>query len=297
MFPLYADAPTLAVSGDPSSGSGVHANIGTYAKDRNGKIYYKYDSGPTAWVLITSSTSVLVVPTAHASRHKTGGADVLAIANATTTEGADATVTTATMVASRRNGMMVVVNPVAAVVDNIVGAALPADGAAVVAAQPDWPRKLQVDIVDGDASISAGTLTIVGTDQNGAALTEAFTLTGGTQNLVSAKAFASVTSATFSGMAGAVGPDTVSVGVTADLGLIGQQIPAASGFVVYLAYADNTRETVGTVDATAGTISPTTAPNGAHDYQFFYTFSVTEVQSSHSHSHTHTHVAHTHTIT
>jgi hypothetical protein len=200
---------------------------------------------------------------------------------------------------------MTIANPIAAVVDNVVAADLPADGAAVVVAlQPDVPRKLQIDIVDADASITEGTITIIGTDQNGAAVTEVFTLTGGTDNKVSTKAFASVTSAEFSDVHGAGPGDTVSVGVTDALGLVGCQVPAASGYNVYIASVGDAaakglefaREAVGVVDATAGTIIPTTAPNGTRDYQFIYTYAVTEVQASHVHVHSHTHAIHKHTI-
>jgi hypothetical protein len=181
-------------------------------------------------------------------------------------------------------------------VDNIVAPVLPADGPIVFAVHPDWPRKLQLDIIDADSSISAGTVTLAGIDQNGTAISEAFSLTGGTKNLTTAKAFASLTSVVVAGCVGAVAPDTISIGITDALGLVSQQIPASSGYVVYLEYLNGTLEAIGTVDAVAGTIVPSTHPNGVHNYRFFYTFSVTELQASHTHVHSHTHAIHTHTI-
>lgn len=294
--PAYNPCDTLMVPSNPAS-LGVNAEVGTVAKTQNtGELYYKYGRSATQWVQVSGTTGALMVPTNHASRHKTGGADVLAVDGTISTEGTDSTATTATMAASRRNGMMIVAAPEAAAVDEIVAAVLPVDGPIAFTVHPDWPRKLQVDIIDADASISAGTITLAGLDQNGASVSETFPLTGGTQNVKTAKAFASLTSITVAGCVGAVAPDTVSVGVTNDLGLVSQQIPAASGYAVYLEYLNGVLNPVGTVDSVAGTIAPTVAPNAFNTYRFFFTYSVTELQNSHAHVHSHTHALHTHTI-
>jgi hypothetical protein len=174
--------------------------------------------------------------------------------------------------AFKRSNMVRYTNPIAAELVSIVADVSMANGAQTIAAQPDFPRKLQVRITDADSSVSAGIVTIVGTDASGNAVSEAVSLTGGTATKKTANAFAKVTSATISGLAGAAGADHISIGVAADLGLPGHANPASGSFAVHKANVNNADEAVGTVDATAGTISPTSAPNAARAYDFWFTY-------------------------
>ncbi len=162
--------------------------------------------------------------------------------------------------------------PIAAEVISIVADVSMANGAQTIAAQPDYPRKLQVAITDANSSVSAGIVTIVGVDASGNAVSEAVALTGGTATKKTANAFAHVTSATISALAGAAAADHISIGVAADLGLPAMGNPAPSGFAVFKANVNQADEAVGTVDATAGTIAPTSAPNASRSYDFWYTF-------------------------
>jgi hypothetical protein len=174
--------------------------------------------------------------------------------------------------------------PIAADLVTIVAAANAALGACSIAAQPDFPRKLQVRIVDANGSISAGILTLVGVGARGQAVTQAIPLTGGTQTVTTADAYATLTSATITALVGAAAGDTVGIGPANDLGLPGPKSLTPSLFAVYKSCADNANETVGTVDATAGTIAPTTAPNGSHRYDFWFNFSYQPVQAAHTHA-------------
>lgn len=172
-----------------------------------------------------------------------------------------------------RSAHVRVTAPLAAAADNIVAAIDPvADGALTIAAQPDVPRKLTLTIVDADASISAGIATIVSTGPSGESQTEVVSLTGGSAVKTTTKAHGKIASITVSGVVGAAAGDTLSVGVSAALGLPGRKTPLAAGFAVHKANVDQVDEAVGTVDATAGTIVPTTAPNGAKHFDFWYTY-------------------------
>lgn len=74
-------------------------------------------------------------------------------------------------------------------------------------------RNLTMTITDANASISAGKLTVVGTDINGDALSEVFTLpTTGTATVTGTEEFKTITSATVSSLAGAEAGDTITVG-------------------------------------------------------------------------------------
>jgi hypothetical protein len=164
---------------------------------------------------------------------------------------------------------------------SVVNAVLPSNVALTLALQPDVARKLQVRIVTGS---TAGTLTLVGVDQNGNAATQAFDIStsGGTRTVITDKAYATLTSATISGGSGFDG--TVGIGLASALGLPANKSPAATAFAVYKAQVNGLNETVGTVDATAGTIIPTTAPDAAHSYAFWYNFTVTPTSPTHTHT-------------
>jgi hypothetical protein len=163
-----------------------------------------------------------------------------------------------------------ITSPIAAELVSISAAAIATNRALTIAGQPDYPRKLQVRQVIVTA-ITAGILTIVGINNAGQTITETVSLiASATQTLKTVNAFAHVTSATVSGLVGG-GDGTLGIGVAADLAL---SIPATfSGLQVFKANVDNADEAVGTVDTAAGTISPTTAPNGTHSYTFYYSFS------------------------
>lgn len=74
-------------------------------------------------------------------------------------------------------------------------------------------RNLTVTITDANASLSAGICTIVGTDINGAALSEAFTLpVDGTATVTGTSEFKTITSATVSSLAGEEAGDKITIG-------------------------------------------------------------------------------------
>lgn len=165
--------------------------------------------------------------------------------------------------------------PIAAELVSVVNAVEPADGTLTIAAQPDFPRKLQVRIVDTDESIETGTITLVGVGARGQAVTQEIPLTGGTQTVITDEAFATLTSATVADLTGTVTGDTVGIGVGAALGLPAPMTPTPGTFVVYKSNADEADEAVGTVDADAGTIIPTTVPDGAVNFDFWFNYTIT----------------------
>lgn len=190
--------------------------------------------------------------------------------------------TTATNAAMLQAGSCHVPLPIAAELITIVAAYDSANGAAVIAAQPDVPRKLQLSIVEGGAAITAGTGTLIGEAWDGTALSKEFDLTGGAKVEDTTNAFASVTSFTVAGLVGGGAGTTISIGCGAALGL---PIPAGAANVeVFGAYVDGGKETVGTVDATARTIAPTTAADAAKTFDFNFRYDVTPTQAAHNHT-------------
>jgi len=149
--------------------------------------------------------------------------------------------------------------PILADVDRIVTSADWADGALSVAAQPDVPRNVTVNVTDANASITGGTCTIVGTDHLGRAVTEVMDITDGL-TFTGTKIFASVTSATIADTAGsaASGTDLITIGVG---NVIGVPFDLTASTEVKHSYLGGTRLTatvttgisLSGVDASSGT--------------------------------------------
>lgn len=189
------------------------------------------------------------------------------------------------------SGYQQVINPIAPDLISVVAALdPPVDGAMVIAAQPATACKLQVRIVGA----ITGNLVLVGVGARGQAVGQTIDLSGGTRTVITANAYAIITSATLDTMV-AAGGDSVGIGQSSALGLAVPQ--GATGITVYRAETGATanalaREAVGTVDATEGTIVPTTAPDGSKEFAFWWAATVPITGSVASH--THTGAAHTH---
>lgn len=168
--------------------------------------------------------------------------------------------------------------PAAAAVAAYFTSAALSNGALTIAAQPDVARPYQAIIYPGTSAITAGTLTMVYTNQCGNAVTDVFNLataasTNLTLNASQGAATISTTACVVAGLVGGTSP-TMQIGSTATIALPLPQLFA--NLTVYKETKDNVNETVGTIttsgNATAGTlctfIAPTTAPNGTHTYTF-----------------------------
>lgn len=166
-------------------------------------------------------------------------------------------------------------------------AAAPANGVITIAAQPPHARKFQVRIVDGGTHITAGTLTLVGTDIDGNAITEVISLiTAADLTQKTANAYASLTTGTVAGLVGG-GSSTLGIGLSNDFGVptavspstpVGLVCTKATKITKVLGTSVTAADDVASttvVDATARTIAPTTAPSatGLIDYEFTYAYS------------------------
>jgi hypothetical protein len=168
--------------------------------------------------------------------------------------------------------------PAAADLTSVKAAATPANGAITIAGQPPTPRKLAIRIVIGTTTttaITAGTLTLVGEDQDGNAITEVISLIeNASATKKTANAYASLTSGTVAGYAanGSGTGNTLGIGGAVDLGVSTAQ--GVTNFALLKETVDGaTDETSSaTVDATARTVAMGTAPNGTHNYEVLATY-------------------------
>jgi hypothetical protein len=165
--------------------------------------------------------------------------------------------------------------PAAADLVSIVAAVLPVSGTPfTIVTHPDVPRKLQVRGVYSGA-VANLVVNIVGIDGRGNAVTESVNMAAAaTTTFQTANAYAKVTSATPVGTVTNV--TTIGIGVSAALALITSPTFLNADLVVYkeavsTSGATFVDEAVGTVDIVAGTIIPTTAPNGTTKSYKFWT--------------------------
>jgi len=177
-------------------------------------------------------------------------------------------------------------SPLPADLVSISSAAIATNRALTIAAQPPHARKLQVRIVIVTA-ITAGILTLIGTDQDGNAVTEVVSLiAAATATLKSVNAYAHLTSATVTGLVGG-GDGTLGLGLSNDFGVPTLGSGAAVAALVCTkatkitkvygtssVAADDVASTT-VVDSVARTIAPTTAPaaSGVLDFELTYSYS------------------------
>jgi hypothetical protein len=144
-------------------------------------------------------------------------------------------------------------------------------GALTIAAQPDYPRNLRVFITDANSTVTGGTVTVVGQDQNGEPITEVFTLStaAAATTITGTLAFSKVVSATWALVGGTVtaSDDTVAIGIGAAMGL------AAAPGAVYQRLIKATfygGDEAGTFSATYGTYTPAGTLNGAKPLEVLF---------------------------
>jgi hypothetical protein len=142
-----------------------------------------------------------------------------------------------------------------------------------IAAQPDYPRNVKAWYTVGDASITEGYLTVVGTDILGQTQTEVLTLTpgapAGTQSVVGTKIFASLVGDQVFTTVGAVGTTAkIALGIGAHMGL-----PCGAGRAVAVTKEtfNGVAQTVGTLSVANGTYVPTGTLDGAKPLEIQYT--------------------------
>lgn len=162
--------------------------------------------------------------------------------------------------------------PLAANATVIVANVAVTNAALTIAAQPDYMRPLRAVMAPGAAGVTGGVLTMIYTANDGTTVTDVFSLITPLSTSVivtTSKAVAHLTSATVSGFVGGSSP-TIQVGTIAALG-----VPLDPGFQDFVVFKENisgANETVGTVNAAGGYITPTSAPNATLLFGFGYSY-------------------------
>lgn len=146
------------------------------------------------------------------------------------------------------------------------------DGVLTIAAQMDYPRTVRGYMTDANGSITSGTVTVVGVDQNGVGVTDILTFTANGVAVNGVKAFSKITSATWALGSGTVTAtdDKIAIGAGPALGL--PAAPNATYDRLVKGVFDGGDES-GTFSKTYGLYTPAGTMNGAKNVSvdFLYT--------------------------
>lgn len=154
----------------------------------------------------------------------------------------------------------------------IVASATLANGTLAIANQPDVGRVCNVRVDPSTLAITAGVIALNYTANDGTTQTDTLPLSVALSTLLTqptSKGVLHLNSAIVTGLVGGATPkvqidDTNSLALQVDAGF--------QSFAVTKANVDGADEVIGTVNAAAGSITPTTAPNATHTYGFAYTY-------------------------
>ncbi len=148
------------------------------------------------------------------------------------------------------------------------------NGTLSISNQPDVMRQVNFVWGTGTAAISAGSISIPYTANDGRALTEVVALALAASSIGThplSRGVISVGSPIVTGLVGGTSPfrhmdTTAYIAVPVD--------PSAQDYVTIAEAADGALETGGWADSTTsiGCVSPLTAPNATHTYSLFYSF-------------------------
>lgn len=142
-------------------------------------------------------------------------------------------------------------------------------GAMANIVQPDVPRNIIINFTDGDASISAFQVDVVGVAPDGTATAEQFVFAGGldqTGSVIHAK----ITSVTVTSITGNGAGDTLDIGYGVKLGL---PLPAGSTSLgIVKLVVDGTETTASATDTTNNSFTSTVTPDGAKDFEIWYEY-------------------------
>ena len=147
------------------------------------------------------------------------------------------------------------------------------NGALAIDASPSIPRQVAVIIDPGTVAITAGTLSLPYTDENGASQTDVFSLVTAVSTLKTMTTTHGVTTLSAGTVAGLVGghSPTVKAGTNTVLAL-----PTDGNYqdlTIHHTIMDGAAATNPTQSSTGSPlITPNTAPNGTHTYTFGYSF-------------------------
>jgi hypothetical protein len=162
--------------------------------------------------------------------------------------------------------------PAAATIGAIVASGALSNGNVAVTANPDVPRVVNVEVGAGTSAITAGTVAVTYTGNDGVSATETLSLvaaanTSTTQAL--SRGVVTISNITVSGLTGGASP-WLRMSTTSALSM-----PVSKGavdFAVIREWDSNVTAAIGTLSPVLASITPTNVPNATRTYSFVYTY-------------------------
>ena len=163
--------------------------------------------------------------------------------------------------------------PLAATIGAIVASGALSNGTVTVTANPTVMRPVNIEIGTGTAAITAGTVTVTYVANDGLTTTDVISAIvaagpGSTTQGLS-KGVVTITSITAAGLVGGTSP-WIRASTTASISLPVR--PSMTNLAILREYDAGATVAIGTLAATFGSVTPTTAPNGTVTYSFLYSY-------------------------
>jgi hypothetical protein len=177
-----------------------------------------------------------------------------------------------TYVSSTTDSYTTPLAPAAATIGQIVASGALSNGTIAVSNGTDIVRPVTVEVGTGTAAITAGTVAVRYTGNDGLTTTESYSLVTPANGAVTqtlSRGVSTISSITVSGLVGGTSP-WFRMSTTAALSL--PVAPTTIDFAVTKEYDAGATATVGSLGTSLASIFPTNAPNGTRTYSFLYTF-------------------------
>src|SRR5579864_788359 len=162
--------------------------------------------------------------------------------------------------------------PIVGAVGQIVASTTLANGTLTIANDPDVGRQCSVRIATGTSTVTAGNVAFTYVANDGQATVDNFSAIGVGTTILSTNTSKGVlvpTSVIATGLVGAT--STTKIQIDTLNALACPVDPGFSSFALTFASEDGTYNGGATADS-AGCVTPSTAPNGTHNYVFGFTF-------------------------
>jgi hypothetical protein len=162
--------------------------------------------------------------------------------------------------------------PAAATVGAILASGSLSNGTLALTANPDVMRQVTVEVGTGTGAITAGSVAVTYTGNDGLLGTDTFSLTVGASAALTqylSRGAVTISSVVVTGLTGGTSP-WFRMSTTAGIAL-----PVSGGcidFSITREYDSGATAAIGTLGTSLATVFPTGAPNGTRTYSYFYNF-------------------------
>lgn len=162
--------------------------------------------------------------------------------------------------------------PLAAAIGAVVASGALSNGTVAITANPDVMRPVDVEVGTGTTAITAGTVAITYTGNDGLSATETLNLSTALSTSLTQTLSRGVVTISAIAVAGVVGGTSPWLRFSTKAQVSVPVAPGAVDFAVSREYDAGATVAVGALSTALGSITPTTAPNATVTYSFAYSY-------------------------